>query len=149
MLLKHYLNRILGTSGAFVQLKTSVSKAFHAKSFKLFWRNWNPLYGYMLSKYVNRPVFNMTNGTISSMVTFIFSGLILHDLWVMPLIYMVSGKILFFPVTIIFFCYWIMMALENAFNLRKQVSNDKIHVLINVCYLVCGSAVGGLISALF
>ena len=143
-----YLNRIVGTPGAAGQLKTSINKAFHAKSFKLFWRNWNPLFGYMLSKYINRPLSKMMNGTISSLFTFLFSGLILHDLWVMPLFYLLFKKVVCFPVTVIFFGFWMVMVFENSFKLRRHVANDKLHVLINIVYVLGVSVLGGIISAL-
>ena len=148
MTLNKYLTRFLGTSDTFGHLKTSVSKAFNAKSFKLFWRNWNPLYGYLLSKYINRPLSKMTNGTVSSLLTFLFSGLILHDLWIMPLFDILFKKVLFFPVTLIFFCYWVMMTLEHSNKLRRNIHNVNIHILINICYILTGSIVGGLLSVL-
>ena len=148
MSLYNYLNRISGTSDAFGQLKTSIAKAFHSKSFKLFWRNWNPLFGYMLSKYINRPLSKMTNGKISSLLTFLFSGLILHDLWIMPIFYILFKKVPFFPVTLIFLCFWIGMVFENLFKLRIYSGNDKLNVFINIAYILAGSIAGGIISAL-
>ncbi len=148
MNLNEYLGKFPGTSDTYGQLKSSVIKAFHSKSFKLFWRNWNPLYGYMLSKYINRPLSKTTNGTISSLLTFLFSGLILHDLWVMPLFCILFKKVPFFPVTLVFFCFWIVMAVENSFKLRSHLENDKIHVLINIVYVLGCSIAGGIISAL-
>ena len=148
MNLNSYLKRILGTSDAFGLLNVSIEKAFHARSFKSFWRYWNPLYGYLLSKYINKPLSRKLNDKISTILTFIFSGLVLHDSWLMPLYYILFNKIIFFPVTIIFFCYAIVLVIEDTFRLRKNITNDKIHVLINIVYILGISIVGGLLSAI-
>lgn len=148
MNLNSYLKRILGTSDAFGLLNVSIEKAFHARSFKLFWRYWNPLYGYLLSKYINKPLSRKLNDKISTILTFIFSGLVLHDSWLMPLYYILFNKIIFFPVTIIFFCYAIVLVIEDTFRLRKNTTDDKIHVLINIVYILGISIVGGLLSAI-
>ena len=147
MTIEEYIKGIVGTSGAMGQLRTSVNKAFQSPSFRLFWRNWNPLVGYFLSKNVNRPVARKLNGVISSLLTFLFSGLILHDIWIMPLFYIFLDKVVFFPVTFIFFCFWFVMIAENLIKFRENVTNTTIHVLINIIYVIGCSVLGGLISS--
>ena len=147
MTVEEYIKRIVGTSDALGQLKSSIIKSFRSTSFKLFWRNWNPLFGYFLSKKVNRPVSRKLNGGISSLLTFLFSGLILHDLWIMPLFYLLLHKIVFFPVTLIFLCFWFPMILESSVNFRKNIKNRSIHVWINIIYITVGSVIGGLFSS--
>ncbi len=148
MNLKSYVNRVLGAPDTIGQLNISIEKAFHARSFKLFWRYWNPLYGYILSKYIHKPLSKKMNDKISTLITFVLSGLILHDSWFMPLYYILFNKFVFFPVTIIFFCFGIILIIEDSFRLRKNILDDKAHVLINIVYVVGISVVGGLISAL-
>jgi hypothetical protein len=102
----------------------------------------------MVNFYINRPLSKRMNSKISSMLTFLFSGLILHDIWIMPLFYILFKKIAYFPVTFIFLGFWIVMILENSLKLRRHVKSDKIHVFINIVYVLGVSAVGGIISAL-
>ncbi len=148
MIVEEYIKRIVGTSDALGQLQSSIIKSFQSTSFKLFWRNWNPLFGYFLSKIINRPVSRKLNGVISSLFTFLFSGLILHDIWIMPLFYILFHKVVFFPVTLIFFCFWFVMILESSIKFRKNLNNRRIHVLINIIYVIGGSVLGGLISSI-
>ncbi|NVO20824.1 MAG: hypothetical protein HXX13_14075 [Bacteroidetes bacterium] len=148
MNINSYSYRLLGTSEPLGQLQKSVEKAFHARSFKLFWRYWNPLLGYILSKYIYKPLSKIMSDRISTILTFIFSGLILHDSWFMPLCYFVFKKPVFFPVTIIFFCFGIVSVAEDSLKLRDHIENDKVHVLINMIYIFGISIAGGLISAL-
>ena len=89
----------------------------------------------------------MMNDKISILITFIFSGLILHDSWFMPLCYIVLKKIVFFPVTIIFFCFGLVLVVEDSSGFRKHIANERIHVLINIVYILGISIVGGLLSA--
>ena len=147
MIVEEYIKRIVGTSDALGQLQSSIIKSFQSTSFKLFWRNWNPLFGYFLSKIINRPVSRKLNGVISSLFTFLFSGLILHDIWIIPLFYILLHKIVLFPVTLIFFCFWLLMILESSVKFRKKINNSSIHVLINIIYVMGGSILGGLISS--
>jgi len=148
MTAENYITRILGTSGALGLLHLSIRRSFQSKSFKLFWRNWNPLFGYLLSKNVNRPISKKLNGGISSLFTFLFSGLFLHDIWIMPLFYIMFHKVVFFPVTLIFFCFWLVMILESKIKFRNHVNNKNIHVLINIIYVIGCSITGGLISSI-
>jgi len=148
MIVEEYIKRTVGTSDALGQLQSSIIKSFRSVSFKFFWRNWNPLFGYYLSKMINRPVARKFNGVISSLFTFLFSGIILHDIWIMPLFYILLHKIVFFPVTIIFFCFWLVMIFENSIKFRKDIKNSNIHVLINLIYVIGCSILGGLISSI-
>lgn len=148
MNVEDYIKGIVGTSDALGQLQSSIKKSFRSTSFKLFWRNWNPFVGYFLSKYINRPVSRKLNGVISSLLTFLFSGLFLHDIWLMPLFFILFNKVVLFPVTFIFFCFWLVMILENTIKFRENVKNANIHVLINSMYVIGCSILGGLISSL-
>jgi len=143
-----YLNRISGISSGGNQLRVSVKKSFQSASFSLFWRNWNPLFGYYLSLNINRPIKKISNSTISSFVTFLFSGFVLHDVWIMPLFYMIFHKVVWFPVTLIFLCYCFLIVFERFVNIRRRISGKGAQVIINTLYIIGGSIAGGLISAL-
>ncbi len=58
-------------------------RPFAAPSLSQFWIRWNPVYGYFLSRYVYRPLRTVFPRSLNVLVTFAFSGFILHDafLW--------------------------------------------------------------------
>lgn len=56
-------------------------RPFTAPSFALFWRYWNPLYGYCLSRYIYRPCLVIFPRSLSVVLTFAFCGFFLHDIF--------------------------------------------------------------------
>ena len=148
MTISQYLNRIIGTSFGKNYLQISIKKSFESRNFQSFWRNWNPVVGYYLAKYINKPILKMSNASISSFFTFLISGFLLHDLWFMPILYLLTNKLFWFPVTIIFLTYWFIMLVENKINFRNKIKSTKKHIIINIFYVIGGSILGGLISSL-
>jgi len=61
MTIDNYLNRVTGTSAGRNHLQISIKKSFQSATFQLFWRNWNPLFGYYLARNVNRPYTKFIN----------------------------------------------------------------------------------------
>jgi hypothetical protein len=66
----------LGASGS---LQNMLSRSLGAKSFSHFWRYWNPIWSYYLSRYVMRPLSKWIPQWLAIMITFAVSGA-LHDL---------------------------------------------------------------------
>lgn len=54
-------------------------RPFTAPSLVIFWRRWNPVYGYFLGKYVYGPIRAFLPRPLSMIATFAFSGFFLHD----------------------------------------------------------------------
>ena len=54
-------------------------RAFGARSFQVFWRHWNPIWGYYLSRDIMRPLANFLPIALATLVTFLVSGA-LHDI---------------------------------------------------------------------
>ncbi len=66
----------LGASGS---MRNMLFRAFGARSFQVFWRHWNPIWGYYLSRNVLRPLANFLPISLATFTTFLFSGA-LHDI---------------------------------------------------------------------
>jgi len=65
--------------GAKASLLKNLQNSFGAESNILFWKYWNPIWGFYLSKYIYFPLNRYLPKTISSIVTFGISGAF-HDL---------------------------------------------------------------------
>ena len=65
--------------GASNSMKNMLSRSFGASSFPVFWRYWNPIWGYYLSRNVMRPITNILPVSLATLVTFLVSGA-LHDI---------------------------------------------------------------------
>ncbi|WP_334050473.1 acyltransferase [Alteromonas gracilis] len=65
--------------GASDSMKNMLSRSFGASSFPVFWRYWNPIWGYYLSRNVMRPVANFLPISLATFITFLVSGA-LHDI---------------------------------------------------------------------
>ena len=60
-------------------LKNMLKRSFGAGSFRGFWRNWNPIWGYYLSRKVMKPLSQTLPVELAIIITFLVSGT-LHDL---------------------------------------------------------------------
>ena len=65
--------------GASDSMKNMLSRSLGASSFPVFWRYWNPIWGYYLSRNVMRPVANFLPISLATFITFLVSGA-LHDI---------------------------------------------------------------------
>ena len=65
--------------GASDSMKNMLSRSFGASSFPVFWRYWNPIWGYYLSRNVMRPIANFLPISLATFITFLVSGA-LHDI---------------------------------------------------------------------
>ncbi|MDA8601865.1 MBOAT family protein [Gammaproteobacteria bacterium] len=66
----------LGAQGSLLK---NLRNSFGAESSVLFWKYWNPIWGFYLSKYIYLPLNKYLPKSISSIITFGASGA-LHDL---------------------------------------------------------------------
>ena len=66
----------LGAQGSLLK---NLQNSFGAESNVLFWKYWNPIWGFYLSKYIYLPLNRHLSKSMSSIVTFGVSGA-LHDL---------------------------------------------------------------------
>jgi hypothetical protein len=66
----------LGASGS---MRHMLKRSLGAGSFYLFWRYWNPIWGYYLSRYVMKPLIQFLPAWLAVFLTFAVSGAI-HDM---------------------------------------------------------------------
>lgn len=66
----------LGARGSLVGM---LRRSLGAGTFAGFWRHWNPIWGYYLSRHVNTPLRRLVPAAPALVVTFLVSGAI-HDL---------------------------------------------------------------------
>lgn len=79
MRLSEYVQRRNGVPlGASNSLRNMLYRSLGAGSFSLFWKYWNPIWGFYLGKLIFKPLKEILSPAISLILTFVFSGL-LHD----------------------------------------------------------------------
>ena len=78
--LSDYIRRRNGVpAGARGGLRHMLYRSLGAGSFAGFWRHWNPLFGYLLGRYIFVPLKRMMPSALALIVTFVICGAI-HDL---------------------------------------------------------------------
>ncbi|MEW6320306.1 MAG: acyltransferase [Acidobacteriota bacterium] len=78
--LSQYIRRRNGVpAGARGSLRNMVYRSLGAPTFAIFWRHWNPVFGYALARYVFAPLNRAVPPAIALMATFVVCGA-LHDL---------------------------------------------------------------------
>jgi len=70
--------------GAKNSLNKMLFRSLGAGKFSMFWKYWNPIWGYYLGKYIFKPLKTILPPTLSLILTFAFCGF-LHDLVIMLL----------------------------------------------------------------
>ena len=116
----------LGGSGS---LRNMFYRSLGAGTFAAFWRYWNPVWGYYLSRYIYTPLKRWLPSTISLVLTFVVCGAV-HDIVVSA----VLGRVvnIFTPW---FFLMGIGVAVSQA--MRVDYSNFvwPIRAFINISYI--------------
>jgi D-alanyl-lipoteichoic acid acyltransferase DltB (MBOAT superfamily) len=105
---------------------------FTAASFAEFWRRWNPVYGYFLAYYVYRPSARHLPRPAAVMATFLFAGLILHDLpaW------LVTRRILPPGGAIAFTLFGAGLVASQHAGMNMSTRPTAVRVAVNVTYIV-------------
>ena len=107
-------------------MRNMLHRSFGEDSFAGFWRHWNPIWSYYLSRHVMRPVHKHVGTSVAILMTFLVSGA-LHDIAV--------ALVKFKPV--FFFTPWfglmgILVLMTSAVNLRYQNHGWWLRALINL-----------------
>jgi len=66
-------------AGARGGMRNMLHRSFGAPTFAGFWRHWNPLFGYLLGRYIHAPLKRVVPAGLAVVATFVFCGAI-HDL---------------------------------------------------------------------
>mgnify|MGYP001822686734 CR=1 FL=1 len=65
-------------------LRNMLNRSLGAGKFSIFWKYWNPIWGYYLGKYIYKPLKFIFPQALSLIITFVVCGFI-HDLAIMLL----------------------------------------------------------------
>jgi len=129
MTLSRYIDKRLGgVQGEIPQLKQMLRKSFTATTFRTFWFYWNPIYSYVLTYYVYRPLKRYMPQRLARILTFIING-VFHDI----VVSLVLGR-LFYGVSLLFMTYIVLLHIEELFGL--QIENKFLAILYNIILLL-------------
>ena len=104
----------LGGRGSLVNM---LSRSLGASSFAGFWRHWNPMWGYGLSRYVFSPLRRRLPAPVALILTFLASGLI-HD----AVIIAVRGELAFvFAPWFLFLALGLLLGEATGLNFGRWV----------------------------
>lgn len=91
MTLREYVRRRNGVPlGHPSSLQMMLKRSLGASDYAHFWRYWNPIWSYYLSRFVNRPLSGLFPARLAAVVTFAVSGFA-HDLAIL----VISGQLQF------------------------------------------------------
>jgi hypothetical protein len=129
MTLSRYIDKRLGgVQGEIPQLKQMLRKSFTAANFRTFWFYWNPIYSYVLTYYVYRPLKQYMPQRLARTLTFIVNG-VFHDI----VVSLVLGRF-FYGVTLLFMTYIILLTIEEG--LRINIEHKVLGVIYNLIMLI-------------
>lgn len=128
--LAQYVKKRTGVPlGAKGSMSNMLKRSLGASSFYLFWRYWNPIWSYYLSRYVMKPVSSFLPQWCAVIVTFAISGA-LHDLAVM----LIKWKLLCF-FTPWFSLMGVCVLLSLKLNLSFSQFSMPVRAFINFLYI--------------
>ncbi|MTI86971.1 MAG: acyltransferase [Balneolaceae bacterium] len=117
----------MGASGS---LKNMLKRSFSARSPRVFWQYWNPIFGYYLGTYIFIPLKKILPSYLALLLTFMCNGLI-HDL-----IILLFGGSLAGIFTIWFFFLGIGVIVTDALDVDLSSKPRGIRIFLNVVYLL-------------
>lgn len=119
----------LGATGS---LQNMLVRSLGAGTFAKFWQYWNPIWGYVLGRYIYAPLNRFLPAAVALILTFLISGAI-HDLATM----LVRGAPAFF-FTPWFFLMGVVVVFGRLLKLDYSNQAFQLRVAINVTFiLVC------------
>jgi|LGVF01.2.fsa_nt_gb hypothetical protein len=128
--LSSYIDRKLdGVKGEIPQLVHMLKKSFSTPNFRSFWTVWNPIYSYVLTYYVYKPVRKVLPRPLSVLVTFVVNGLF-HDF----MVYLVLGHTTF-KIAQLFLIYGLLVIVEPLIK-KMNIKNKMMRVVYNLSLLI-------------
>ena len=114
------------------------AKPLCASSFSIFWRYWNPVYGWLLLYYVYRPLRRYLARPIAFYLTFLASGFLLHDLPFSMSADLYRGHLQVPAVTILFAIFGAFALINEKLGIDLSGRPVWWRVLVNLCWLGAG-----------
>jgi hypothetical protein len=109
-------------------LRSMFALSLGAKSFAAFWRYWNPVYHYLLSYWICRPVRAVAPRPVAVLVSFAFCGFFLHDLPLLPFTHM--------PMLTVWFLFLgTGVVVGEAIRMDPSAQPRSLRVMANVVYI--------------
>lgn len=138
--LRTYVKRRNGVPlGAPGSLQKMLHRSLGAGSFALFWRYWNPIWSYYLSKYVMRPASKVLPTSLAVIVTFIVSGAA-HDLAVTLI-----SRDATFLITPWFFIMGVIVVINEMFRVSYHQFPWFVRALFNSSIIIASFALTSLL----
>jgi hypothetical protein len=136
-----YVERRLGT-GTRTMLRNWVLRSFGAPSFGEFWRYWNPVYGYVLTYFVYRPLRTFAPRPVAVWLTFVACGFFLHDL----IGWLLRREVRVPEMTILFAFFGGAVVLTNAVHLDLSRQPLLLRIAVNCSFVVIAWGVMRLVT---
>ena len=128
--LRQYVKKRTGVPlGGAGSLSAMLKRSLGAPSFYAFWRYWNPIWGYYLSRYIMKPFAAILPNWCAVIITFAVSGA-LHDVAVM----LIKVKLIFF-FTPWFTLMGLCVLLSHGLRLKFSASPWFVRALFNLCVI--------------
>lgn len=128
--LQRYIElRLDGVQGELPLLKKMFIKSFTRSNFRKFWTIWNPIFSYVLTYFVFKPIRNITSSGVAIFLTFLISGLF-HDLFA----WIILGKVQF-ATSMLFIIYAVLVLIETRLKITLP-QNDYYRVAYNLGMLL-------------
>ena len=137
-----YVERRLGR-GSTTMLRNWVLRSFGAGTFAEFWRYWNPVYGYVLTYYVYRPLRSVLPRPVAVWLTFLACGFFLHDLvgWLL------ARQVRAPEMSVLFLLFGAGVVHAEALRLDVSAQPLAVRVLANTTFLLAAWGIAHLILA--
>jgi len=133
-----YIKRRLANSSSYIRILIYMFiKSFKSTSFSQFWRVWNPFFGYYLIIFIYRPLKRFFSRKISLVLTFLFSGLFIHDLPLYLLSHLLKLNYNFPFFTICFFYLSILLLYERRFIWLAKYLGFDLSFMLQLLYFSC------------
>ena len=131
MTLRRYLTKKLGNKKTITAcLKFMLQKSFYSKSFREFWKHWNPLWSYFLTYYSYKPLKTKLPKSIAVLLTFGISGA-LHDVFVMLLL-----QKFYYLFTMIFLVFGALVLVESSLKISITSSSKVLRPIYHSTIII-------------
>lgn len=128
--LNRYISKKLdGVQGELPRTIHMFKKSFVQRNFRMFWNIWNPIYSYVLTFFVYKPLRQWIPKSMALLLTFVINGLF-HDIVVLILL----GETRL-TLSKLFFIYGIIVILESYLKINLP-SNKFLRLVYNLALLL-------------
>lgn len=125
--------------GATDSLRNMLFRSLGAGRFSIFWKYWNPIWGFYLGKYIFKPLKVIFPPALSLIITFVVCGFI-HDLVIMLLkrefTLILTPWFLFMGLSVVLGAYWKVDYSKSPWIVRAVINVLIILICLLIAYQV-------------